>query len=292
MENNLVTNTLLYDNKRTKALAALVATAILWSFGGVLIKLVNWNPIAIAGMRSAIAALLHLAIMRNVRIKWSLSKIGCALAYSATVIAFVSANKLTTSANAILLQYSAPIFVALFSIWFLKERPKLLDWISIAAVLGGMILFFLDDIKPGNMLGNILAIFSGITFATMIVLMRSQKSEAPLESAFLGNVITAVIGIPFMFQSMPDAKSWLGLGLLGIFQLGLAYVFYSYAIKHVTAMEGVLIPVIEPILNPVWAAIVLSEVPGKWALIGGLIVISAITLRCIANVKFSIRKST
>jgi drug/metabolite transporter (DMT)-like permease len=267
--------------QRSKAQALLAATAALWSLGGLFIKMVEWNPLAIAGMRSAIAALLMLTVVRKSKITWSFHQIGGAVAYAGTVILFVSANKMTTAANAILLQYTAPIYVALLGAWLLKERTKILDWITIAFVLGGMVLFFLDHLSTGGMIGNLVAILSGVTFAFLVIFLRLQKDGAPLESMFLGNILTALIGLPFMFQSMPSGKSWAGLAILGIFQLGLSYILYSMAIKHVTALEAILVPVIEPILNPVWVFLFMREVPGKWALTGGLIVLLAVTARCV-----------
>lgn len=268
---------------RSTALLLLAATAALWSLGGLFIKMVEWNPVAIAGMRSAIAALLMLTVVRKSRITWSFYQIGGAVAYAGTVILFVSANKMTTAANAILLQYTAPVYVALLGAWLLKERTRIVDWVAIAFVLGGMVLFFVDHLSPGGMVGNIVAILSGVSFAFLVIFLRLQKDGAPLESMFLGNVLTALIGLPFMFQSMPNAKSWAGLAILGIFQLGLSYILYARAIKHVTALEAILVPVIEPILNPVWVFLFMGEVPGKWALAGGLVVLLAVTARCVVD---------
>lgn len=265
----------------------LIATAVLWSFGGILIKLIDWNPIAIAGMRSAIASLFILWIIKKPKLNWSPVQIGGAVAYASTVISFVAATKSTTAANAILLQYTAPIYVAIFSAWFLKERTKLIDWVTIFFVIAGMLLFFVDNLGTGGYYGNLLAIFSGITFAAITMLMRKQKDTSPLESIFLGNVLTAVVSLPFMFQSAPSPTSWIGLILLGVFQLGLSYVLYSAAIKHVTALEATLIPVIEPILNPIWVFFMYGELPGTWAFVGGLVVIVSVTLRCIKSLKYT-----
>lgn len=272
------------EASRTVSLLLLAATAILWSFGGLLIKLVQWNPIAIAGMRSLIAALLLLAIIRHPKLPRSLPQFAGILAYAATVILFVLANKLTTAANAILLQYTAPVYVALLGAWFLKERVSKTDWATIFLVLGGMVLFFLDDLKGGGLAGNIVALLSGFSFAIMIISLRSQKSASPLETVFWGNVMTAVIGIPFMIGPLPTAKSWLGLILLGIFQLGLSYILYTIAIRKVTALEGILIPVIEPIMNPILVLIVLNEIPGTWSIAGGILVLISITVRCVLTV--------
>ncbi len=266
---------------RHQALWFLAGAALLWSLGGLFIKSVAWNPIAIAGMRSAIAAFVMFLYKRKFEFNWSKAQIAGAIAYTSTVILFVSANKLTTAANAILLQYSAPIYVAMMGQWFLNERTTKLDWLTIGVVCGGMLLFFLDNLSAGNLWGNVLAILSGVAFASLTVLSRKQKDGSPLESLFLGNLLTACIGLPFMLQSMPDGKSWLVLILLGTVQLGLSYILYSIAIKQVTALEGILVPIIEPILNPLWVWLLLGEKPGQWALVGGTIVLVAVTARCI-----------
>jgi drug/metabolite transporter (DMT)-like permease len=269
--------------KRYKAISFVVVAAILWSSGGLLIKWISWNPIAIAGARSAIAALVLLVALRRPHLTWSSAQIGGAIAYTVTVILFVLANKLTTAANAILLQYTAPIYTALFGAWFLGERARRLDWITILVVIGGMVLFFLDDLATGGFWGNVCAISSGITFASFIVLMRKQKNESPLECVFLGNILTALIGFPFMFEEMPSASSWMGLVLLGVFQLGLSHALYAVAIKYVTALEAMLISVIEPILNPLWVFLIMGEAPGPWALVGGLIVLVSVTIRHVVT---------
>lgn len=279
-----MTSNLLVSNiekaSHKKAIVFLVLTALLWSMGGLLIKLVTWNPIAIAGGRSAIAALMMLVVIRKPKMKFSFNLLCGAIMYAGTVILFVASNKMTTAANAILLQYTAPIYIALFGAWILKEKTKLLDWITIVIVLGGMFLFFIDELSQGNLWGNIIAILSGVSFAFLIIFMRKQKDESPIESVFWGNVLTAIIGLPFMVTSgMPDNSSLMGLLLLGVFQLGLSYILYSSAIKHVSALEAVLVPIIEPIFNPVWVLLVVGEKPGKWALVGGLIVIAAIAFR-------------
>ncbi|MCU7501378.1 MAG: DMT family transporter, partial [Ignavibacteria bacterium] len=234
-----------------KSVIYLVLTALLWSLGGVLIKWVSLSALAIAGLRSLIAFAFIMIAFRP-KLKISPVKILGGFAYAAVVILFVSANKLTTAANAILLQYTAPIYVALPGHWFLKEKITKTDWISILMVFCGMVLFFLDKLSAGDMLGNIVAILSGVAFAWLVLLMRKQKNESPLDSVVWGNLITAIICIPFYFSQSIDSKSWIGLLLLGIVQLGISYVLYAYAIKHVSAIEGILIPVIEPVLNPIW----------------------------------------
>lgn len=266
---------------RSKAILLLAITATLWSLGGLLIKSINTNPLAIAGMRSVIASVIILLALRRPKITWSLALVGATLSYTATVILFVTANKTTTSANAILLQFTAPIYVAIFGAWLLKEKTKLVDWITVFTVMGGMALFFLDNLSTKGVTGNIIAAASGVTFAFFTIFMRMQKDGSPMVSVFLGNVLTGIIGLPFLFQSAPDTSGWFFLIILGVVQLGIPYIMYSKAIKHITALEAILIQIIEPILNPLWVFLVFSEVPSRWSLLGGLIVISAITIRCI-----------
>lgn len=272
-----------FQNKsmKTKATIALVLCAALWSTGGILIKLVNMNPLAIAGCRSVVASLVIIILTGKPKFTFSKWQLASAFSYTGTVLLFVSANKFTTSANAILLQYTAPIYAAVFGYIFLKEKVGRIDILTIAVVIGGMALFFMDDLAGGNLLGNIIAIVSGVTFALQAVFLRLQKDSSPAASLILGNFITAAIGIPFAFSEAPGGTDILALVALGIFQLGLAYTFYSYAIKHVSALEAILIPVIEPILNPVWVLIFAGEYPGKWSLIGGAIVILAVTGRSL-----------
>jgi drug/metabolite transporter (DMT)-like permease len=273
------------DNKsvRTKSVIFLIVTGLLWSMGGLLIKNVDSNPLAISGMRSIIAAVVILIALGKPKFTWSFAQIASAVAYTATVILFVSANKMTTAANAILLQSTAPIYVALLSAWVLKEKAMLLDWITIVTVFGGMALFFFEKLDTRGMVGNVMAVASGITFALFNIFMRLQKDGSPMESVLLGNILAAAVGIPFLSGSLPSLSGWVSLIILGVAQLGLSYIFYSEAIKHSTALEAILILMIEPILSPVWVFLFMGEIPGRLPMMGGAIVIGAITIRFIAR---------
>lgn len=263
----------------TRAVLFLLSAAILWSTAGFTIKYIQWNALAISGVRSAIAALVFLVVFRNMKISGSWLQIVAALAYAATVSMFVVANKMTTAANAILLQYTAPVYVALLGAWLLKEKTTLRDWLTIGAVLAGMLLFFLEKMTPGNMWGNFFALASGFTFALFIVLLRKQKDESPAAAVFLGNIITFAIGLPFMFDDIPAFSGWMALLFLGVFQLGSSYVLYTMAIPHVTAMEAILIPLIEPVLNPIWVFLLMGEIPAWSAILGGFVILAAVTFR-------------
>ena len=199
------------DPERNKAILYLVVAALGWSLGGLLIKGIHWNPMAISGVRSLIGALFMRVFFRNMKFNGSFHQVMGALAYAGTVILFVLANKMTTAANAILLQYTAPIYVALFSPWFLGERSQRGDWLAIAVVFGGMTLFFLDDLTVTAYWGNCAALASGFCFGWLTLFLRRQRGGSNIESLFLGNLLAAAIGIPFMFSGpSPDAAGWRG----------------------------------------------------------------------------------
>jgi len=270
-------------DKRTQAVFFLVAAAVLWSAGGVLIKGVLLPALAVAGYRSAIALPVLLVFFGRRAVNLSAAQLAGGVSYAATVILFVFATKLTTAGNAILLQYTAPVYVALLSGWLLKEKIRWFDWTAIAAVLSGMALFFFDKLSPGGLAGNVLAVLSGVAFASLVILLRMQKDASPAGSVIVGNLLTALVCLPWMAASPPGGTDWLGLALLGLFQLGLSYVFYALAIKRVTAMEGILIPALEPVLNPLWAFYFLGERLGPWALFGGAAVMLSIFFRAFMD---------
>ena len=269
-----------------RAVLLLIGAALCWSLGGLLIKAVTWHPLAVAGGRGLIAALFLLATNRALKFHFSKVQVFGALAYAGCTVTFCAATKLTTAANAILLQYTAPVWIALFGVWFLGERATRADWATIAAVLAGMALFFADGLEVANLLGNVLAAVSGLCFAAMTIALRKQKDSSAVESIIMGNLLAFVIGLPWIISAPAlSPGGWVALLLLGTVQLGVSYWLYAIAIRQVTALEAVLIPVIEPILNPVWVLIAMGEKPTRLALLGGAIVLVAITLRAVASVR-------
>jgi len=231
-----------------------------------------------------------LLYLKKPKITWSKAQIGGAVSYTATVILFVAANKLTTAANAILLQFTAPIFVAILGLLILKEKIRSYDYIAILVVFGGMFLFFIDDVGGGSLLGNILAVVSGFFLACVTIALRFQKDGSPIETTLMGNWLTFIVSIPFIVKGLPDIKSILAIIVLGVFQLGIAYIFYASAIKHLSAIEAILITVIEPLLNPIWVFLFAGEKPSLYAVLGGLVVIVAVTARSIIASKEIITK--
>ena len=275
------------DPVHRKSVGLLLLTALGWSLGGVLLKSVDWPPFAVGGGRGLVAALFLLAVGgRSLRFTWSPLQLATALAYTGCTVLFAAATKLTTAANAILLQYTAPVWVALFGAWLLGEPARRADWWTIAASFVGMAVFLYDGLQFHSLTGILLAIASGVAFAAMIMLMRKQKDGSTLEAVILGNLLGFLIGLPAMWSApLPDARSLVALLLLGVVQLGIPYLLYSRAIRHVTALEGVLIPVIEPILNPIWVMLVIGEHPSPLALLGGAIVLGAATWRAVAAIR-------
>jgi len=260
--------------------------ALFWSLGGLLIKAADWPPLAVAGGRGIVAAVFLYLTNRSLRFTFSRIQLTAAFAYAGCTVLCVTATKLTTAANAILLQYTAPVWVALLGAWFLGERTTRADWLTIVVVLGGMALFFADGLAFGGLLGNVTGVLSGVCFAVMTVALRRQKDGSPVESIILGNVIAFIIGLPFMFgQPLPSPTGIAAIVTLGVVQLGFSYWLYARAIRQVTALEAVIIPVIEPILNPVWVFLVAGERPSPWALVGGAIVLSAVTLRSWSSIR-------
>jgi drug/metabolite transporter (DMT)-like permease len=259
---------------------AMAITAFLWSTAGLFIKIVDWNPFAIAAARSAISSLVVLAWLKRPHIHWSWPQVGAALANTATMLLFVAANKTTTAANAILLQYMGPVFTAVIGAWILRERVHWEQWASFPFVAVGMLLLFSDTLGGGRLLGNVLATLSGLTFSFCFVFLRMQKDASPLESLLIAHWFTAGIGSAVALFLPCPVVTWKAVGavaVLGAFQVGVAAILFSYAIRRIPALSANLIAVIEPVFNPVWVFLVLGEAPGLSAVVGGAIILAAVT---------------
>ena len=197
----------------------LVLASVLWSTGGLLIKSIAWNALAIAGARSAIAAGVVYLLMPRPRFTFSAAQLGAAVCYAATVILFVLANKMTTAANAIFLQYTAPIYIALFGAWFLKEHPTGLDWALIALAQVGIGLFFLDRLTFQGVWGNVSALASGLAFAGLILLLRQQRMA--LRRIGFGGQPPDGAGLPAVrAQLQPGGRKLGRTGAAGRFSIG------------------------------------------------------------------------
>ena len=276
------------DNQAKIGIMAMAATAFLWSLAGLFIKVIDWNPYAIAGFRSLIASFVLLIYLKKPQFTFSFPQIAAAAANATTMLLFVVANKETTAANAILLQYVAPVFTAFIGAILLKEKARIEHWIGFTIALIGMIIMFMGKLSGGQMLGNILALSSAVTYSLFFVFMRMQKNESPFESILLSHWITAGIClIVSLFMPIPDftIQSIGAIVILGVIQLGIPSILFAVAIKRITAISANLIAIIEPVFSPLWVFIVLNESPGINSIIGGIIIVSAVTAVSIISNK-------
>jgi drug/metabolite transporter (DMT)-like permease len=271
--------------ERRKAILFLVIAATLWSTSGVLIKMMDWQPLAILSARSLFASLVFLVYLRRLPKRFNRWQLMAAGASILTQFLFITSTKLTTAANAIFLQYTAPIYIVLLAFWFLREKPSRTDWVSMFIIFLGLFFFFGDKLSTGGLYGNILAILSGVTSAVMMVSFRAQKNGTPEESFLIASLFTAILGFPFVLKEAWTVNNWLIIAFLGIFQIGLAFVFFTKAIKHIPALEANLVGTLEPVLNPLWVFLLLGESMGAFALIGGLVVLSGVTLSAIGSAR-------
>jgi drug/metabolite transporter (DMT)-like permease len=196
------------------------------------------------------------------------------------MILFVTANKLTASANAILLQYSAPVWAALLAWVLVKEKPHWEQWGALVMVTGGSLLFFKDGLAGGSLLGDAIALLSGICFGANSAFMRMIRKGDPADSMLLAHIITTCFSIPFFILNPPvlSGGALAAISFMGVIQIGLASLFFSYGIKRVPAVQAMLTAMIEPVLNPVWVLLVTGEKPGASALMGGGIIVAAVVV--------------
>lgn len=262
----------------------ILAAAVLWSTAGAAIKSVGLDAWQIAGGRSLIAGLFLLAMVREARVRPTLRVLVVSVAYAFTVVLFVLATKLTTAANAIFIQDTAPLWVLLLSPWLLRERPTRGELLAVPVYGAGLALFFLDELTSGQVAGNVVAALSGVAFAFSIVGLRLLRHDGPAALVW-GNVLAAAGTLP-LWPSGPAATA-LDLGLLvylGVFQLGLAYLAFSRGMTGTPAIEASLLVLLEPVLNPIWTFLFAGERPGPWAIAGGAVVLGATAWRTVAPV--------
>jgi drug/metabolite transporter, DME family len=263
-----------------KGLIAVFAAAILWSTGGLFIKLISLDAMELSFFRCVFAAIVFAVIFRKDVFHSNGFAFINAGFYAAVLILFVIATKTTTAANAIFLQYTAPIYILIFEPLINKTRFEKINLYTIIVCFGGMILFFMGELSPGHLEGNIFALLSGVAFAAFMIGMRKNKAEYQFSSIFYGNILVALICIPYILdiQILHFSDLWM-VAFLGIFQIGIAYAIFSYGLKKIYAIEASLIGMIEPVLNPVWVFLGYGETPSVMAIIGGLIIIATISIR-------------
>ncbi len=276
-------NSILSDNN--KGNLYILLTAFLWSTGGILIKYIPMNALAINGSRSVIAFLCFCIYRKSIKIKINKTIVLAALSLVLTNILYVAANKLTTAANAIVLQYTAPIFVLLWDCIYRKQMPKKRQCLIVAMAFLGMILFFCDQLEGGYLLGNILAILAGLCFSG-VFFINSLPSSSSEDSSMLAFVIASMVSIPFLGDVRDlDSTGWIALLILGIFQLALAYVLFAKGSKLTSPVSASLIGLLEAILNPLWVFLAFQEKIGRFALVGALVLMGAVVLNIIYGKK-------
>ena len=274
-------------NTKYKGPLLIALTAIMWSSAGVMIKLVPWDAMSIVGLRSAFAAVVMLIYMRRPRITFTKPVLLGGVALSATMTFFILANKLTTAANAIVLQYTQPIFVILMSAMVLRTRPKGLDIGAVCVVFAGITLFFFDQLKPDAMLGNLMAIIAGFSFAVVFIVNKMPGAQ-PEQSILLAYLINIVMGIPFIIMNVTwEAVPWLAVAGMGILQLGIPYLLFGIAIRITSPVTASLIAALEPLLNPIWVMLATGEKPGAFAVAGGAVVLVTIVVYNIISMRRS-----
>ena len=243
-------------------------------------KVIPWSGLAINGGRTLIALVtigIYLIIIKHPPRfnRWIL--LGAA-AVSGTNILFSVANKMTTSANAIVLEFTAPIFLILFTAFFLKVRPQKLDIAACVVVFGGIVFFFADSLAMGAWLGNFFALLSGVTYAVVFLINDMPDADA-ISSVFWGNVISAVIGMPFVFRETDFSFiPILSLVILGVFQVAIAYILLVIGLKTTPPVTACLVSGIEPVLNPILVAVFYKEMMSKYAFVGAIIVIFGVVV--------------
>ena len=270
---------------RRRSILFLILAAILWSTGGLMIKSTSWQPLAIMVGRNIFSSALLLLYLRRFPTRWTRWKLIAAVSHLLTAFLFISSTKLTTAANAIFLQYTAPFYIVLLGFWLLREKPTRTDWLSMLVIFSGMFLFFGDKLSLEGLQGNILAALSGLTMAMMTIALRAQKEGTPAESILIAQVFTVVVGFPLLLRESWNAANWLIVGYLGIFQIGLAFLLFTTALKHVPAIEATLIGTLEPVLNPLWVALFIGERPGSFAVIGAAIVLAGVVVNAVGSAR-------
>lgn len=270
----------------TSANIILIIAALMWSVGGLFIKLVDLSPVAITGTRSIAAALVFLIYLKKPQLYLNRYFIIGVISYAAMMLLYVFSIRLTTAANAIFLEFTAPIYVVILGYYILNERITIFDILSMFVIFSGMTLFFIDELSFYGFWGNIMAAVAGVCLGVVTIMIRKEK-ESAFQIVLMGNILTALVCIPFMFAGLQETAStdWFIIFVLGIVQLGIPYILYTKALRQVQALDAILVSMIEPILNPFWVYIFVGEKMGEWALVGGVLVLLGSIGRAIIKIR-------
>ena len=270
-------------------LLLVLGAAILWSTGGLFIKATHMSPTELSFGRSLLAAITIVIFTR--REGFGINRISAltSILYAALLILFVVATKKTTAANAIFLQYTAPVYVLILEPLFYKEKFRRRDLITVAVCVGGMSLFFVGQLKPDDLEGNLYALASGVCFALFFLLLRHSKARDVnrASSAIYGNLIVVLICAPAFFgawQRGISAADFARISYLGVVQIGFAYLLFTLAMaRGVRSLDAGIIGYVEPVLNPIWVFLFIGERPSGWAIIGGAIIIASVIVHMLSE---------
>lgn len=273
-------------SEHRKGIIAIIIAALLWSTGGLFIKLISLDAYQLSFYRSIFSALTFVVLFRKKVFVFNTAILFNGLFYAGILILFVVATKLTTAANAIFLQYTAPIYVLIFEPLILKTKLKTINVFSVIISFLGMTLFFVGEISPSHFSGNLVALLSGICFAAFLIGIRKSSEEYRVPSIFWGNIFIPILCLSSVYPEFNiDLKNFMMVAYLGIFQIGFAYAIFTYSIKRIEGIEAALIAMIEPVMNPIWVYFGYGEKPSPFAILGGLIILSTITIRTIITEK-------
>jgi len=274
---------------KTLGILEMLVCATMWSIAGLFIKLINANGFVIAGFRGLFACLTTFAYIKisKIDIVFNKTVIKNALFLAGLFFCFVVSNKLTTAANAIVLQFTTPVWIMLITGLFKHQKLKKNDSVAAVCTLVGVALCFVDKMEGGYLWGNIIAVVAGLMMAFMYISMGESNDVNRINGTLFGHLFTAVIGIPFLFftENEINARAILFLVILGVVQLGIPYILLNLSSKSCPPLACCLLGAVEPLLNPVWVALFGGEVPGILAIIGGVIVIATVTIWCIFDKK-------
>ncbi len=277
------------SNKPTKIspVALVVIAVLLWSTGGMFIKLAtNLDAYQVTFFRSLLAGLTVLIITRKNGLRINIFGVIASIIYATLLFLFVWATKHTTAANAIFLQYTAPIYILILAPFVIGEKFHVRDLVTVVFCIAGMSLFFVGDLSIGDYQGNIAALGSGIFLGLYIMLLKHPKAVGmnPVITVIYGNFLLALLTLPSGIAAFPTAtwRDYAAVGFLGIFQIGIAYIFF---IKGVTGgtrpLDASIIGFIEPLLNPVWVFLFVGERPSNWAVLGGSIIVITVLVHTL-----------
>lgn len=260
-----------------------VIAVLLWSTGGLFIKSTTIDAYQVTFFRSLMAAVTVLILTRRQGLKIDGFGLFTSVIYALLLFLFVWATKKTTAANAIFLQYTAPIYILVLGPFIIGEKFHLRDLVTVVVVLAGMSLFFVGQLRLEDYQGNIAALFSGIFLGLYIMLLRHPKAEGfnPAIAVIYGNFLLALLTSPSGIAAVPTMTfmDWFAVTFLGIFQIGVSYILFIKGVRGGTRpLDASLIGFIEPLLNPVWVFIFVGERPSQWAVLGGAIIIAAIAI--------------